>query len=408
MEIQSAHKSFFLTNLMIAQYVVNAYQTLISAAKNNDPNQLPMDIPKLKAEDLKNLLNVAQNFFQSEPILFRLNVNCIIVGDLHGNLRDLLRIFAFNGLPPERKYIFLGDYVDRGEFSIEVITLLFSLKILFPNDIYLIRGNHEFMEINSVYGFKDQVLAEYDAYMYKVFNDCFAYIPLACVLNETFFLVHGGLSPSLSHVEELDVVQRPIYTLNEQMLQKSFIADLLWSDPGDSNVMYVKNYRGYGYLFGPMAALSFLRTNNLKRIIRSHQCVNAIQKAHGNTVITVFSTSNYSKKAKNTSGILEITGQDVNTYIYDAQDQFKKSDASYRIIEAVERSPLCFCNKFNSVIQPKARKRRATVDEMQKSENRKSITPQSSLPRLICTPTKGERLSMNYSSGIQSILLNSM
>ncbi|EAY16658.1 Ser/Thr protein phosphatase, putative [Trichomonas vaginalis G3] len=391
---------------MIAQHVVNAYYPLISAAKIADPNELPMDIPKLKADDLTNLLVATQSFFASEPSLFRLNQNCIIVGDLHGNLRDLLRIFAYNGLPPQRNYIFLGDYVDRGEFSIEVVTLLFSLKVLHPDNIFLIRGNHEFMDINSMYGFKDQVLAEYDGYMYKIFNDCFAYLPLACVLNDSFFLVHGGLSPSLTNVEEIEAVQRPIFTLNNPTITKSFISDILWSDPGDSGVMYVKNYRGYGYLFGPMAVLNFLRANNLKRIIRSHQCVNAIEKSHGSTVITVFSTSNYSKKSKNTSGILEVNGEGINTYIYDAEDQFKKIDASYRLIEAVERSPLCFNNKFNSVLMARPRKRRATVDEMQKSEQRKSITPQSSLPRLICTPTKSDRATINYAPSSPSILLN--
>ncbi|EAY17689.1 Ser/Thr protein phosphatase, putative [Trichomonas vaginalis G3] len=293
---------------MIANYVLCAYQPLIASSSPRNSSNIPMDIPKLKYEDLLSLIAITQNFLQSEPTLYRLNDNFLIVGDLHGNLRDLLRIFAAHGLPPNRKYIFLGDYVDRGEFSIEVITLLFTLKLLYPDHVYLIRGNHEFSDINAVYGFKNQVLAEYDENIYNQFNEAFSYLPLACVLNDCYFLVHGGISPLLKSVDEIESVKRPINSLYDPIVYRSFIPDILWSDPGEAELMYFKNYRGFGNYFGAVAVMNFLRENNIKRIIRSHQCVNAVEQHHGGTVVTVFSTSNYSKKSKNSSGILEVNG----------------------------------------------------------------------------------------------------
>lgn len=371
---------------MIAQTVLNAYAPLISAADPINQGEWNMDIPRLKYEDLLNLITITQNFLNTEPSLYKLTGDFVVVGDLHGNLRDLLRVFACCGMPPKRNYIFLGDYVDRGEFSIEVITLLFSLKISYPDNVYLIRGNHEFEDLNTMYGFKNQVVSEYDENLYHSINVCFGYLPLAAVLNDAYFLVHGGLSPTLKNIDEIAALKRPIHTLSDKNV-RSFLSDILWSDPGDMEITYVKNYRGYGCLFGAIAAQSFLQANNLSKIIRSHQCVNAIQQDLGSLVLTVFSSSNYSKQAKNSSGVLEITSLAISTCVFPPLDQFSKSNTSFRVLDNnVDRTPLCFSKTLNSSIYATPRKRRATVDEIIRSNNRRSITGHISLPKLRYSP----------------------
>ncbi|EAX96534.1 Ser/Thr protein phosphatase, putative [Trichomonas vaginalis G3] len=391
---------------MISQYLVNAYLPLITAASNNGFEDLPMDIPKLSSTDITIILTLTKDIFKLEPTLLHINQSCIIVGDLHGNIRDLLRIFAKNGLPPKTKYVFLGDYVDRGEFSIEIVSLLFSLKILHPNDIHLIRGNHEFLDINTIYGFKNQVLEEYSEALYEVFNDCFGYLPLACILNDAFFLVHGGLSPKLTSVKQIEEVQRPIHKVSDLKPQHQFVVDMLWSDPDDSDILYLKNLRGFGFIFGAAAALNFLRANNLQKIIRSHQCVNAIQEHCGSAVITVFSSSNYSSKSNNTSGVLEVNGSTIYTGIYEAQDQYKKIDASYRNVELVERVPYCFNSKFSSRLKSSHSVRRATYDEIKKSETKKSIKGISSLPKLVCSPMKPIKNEINPAMSVPTLSLD--
>ncbi|EAX95929.1 Ser/Thr protein phosphatase, putative [Trichomonas vaginalis G3] len=363
--------------------------------------QTNTDIPKLKDEDLYNLVAAAKVSLSQEPTLLRLTGDFVIVGDLHGNLRDLLRIIATNGIPPSRKYIFLGDYVDRGDFSVEVLTLLFSFKLIYPECIYMIRGNHEFEQTNSVYGFKNQVLEVYDEAMYNHFNECFAYLPLAGILNDTFFLVRGGISPLLNYVKEIEVIPRPIYSCFEQY-SKSFVPDLLWSDPGEAEITFLKNYRGFGYLFGALAAHTFLKQNNLKHIIRSHQCVNAIQNSFNGCVMTVFSSSCYSHSTRNTMGVIEIFGTSMKPIKYDALEQIKKDFVTYRFVDLTERMPYTFNKHFTSPLKPQCRPRRATVGELIKANRRSStdITQTSAFPRLILTQTqKSKRNSVNIPSG---------
>lgn len=381
---------------MIPKAVLSAFQPFLMSDQPQYLGESNSGFPKLKDEDLYNLINAAKFQFTQEPILLRLQGDFVIVGDLHGNLRDLLRIVSLNGYPPIRKYIFLGDYVDRGEFSIDILIFLFSLKLTYPECIYILRGNHEFETTNAYYGFKAQVLAEYDENMYHHFNDCFTYLPLACILNETFFLVHGGISPNLSNVREIEAVMRPITTYFEQSM--SMISDLVWSDPGDPDITFLKNYRGFGYLFGALAAHTFLKQNNLRYIIRSHQCVNAIQKHFGGCVITVFSSSCYSRSSRNTMGIIDVSGENYKTVKYEAMDQLKKENVTYKIVELVERAPICF-KKMNSQLKPITRPRRATVSEMLQNNRRNSceLLHTQGFPKLILKESspKKERNSMD-------------
>lgn len=149
--------------------------------------------------DPRNIERICQEsveIFKSQGTVIKLTGAFTIIGDIHGNLQDLLNIFSIFGLPPKTKYMFLGDYVDRGQYSVEVISLLLSLVCKYPHHVYLIRGNHEFQHINKVYGFYDEIMAKYNnGEIWKTFNTVFSYLPLASTINEQIFCVHGGLSP---------------------------------------------------------------------------------------------------------------------------------------------------------------------------------------------------------------------
>ena len=213
-----------------------------------------------------------------------------IIGDLHGNIHDLARILMLNGLPPSTHYIFIGDYVDRGSYSVEVVSLVMALSILFPDCVTAIRGNHEVSSVNAFYGFHDTVMAIYDdEELYEAFNSAFQYMPLACILNHSLFCVHGGLSPKLQKAEDLESIQMPITEINDMM------NDLLWSDPTENkSCIYMDNKRGQGHLFGSTATKALLHNSHLTKVIRGHESTpDGVEKSQKGRVYTVFSSSCY-------------------------------------------------------------------------------------------------------------------
>lgn len=153
-------------------------------------------------------------------------IKLFLVGDIHGQYTDLLRLFEYGGFPPESNYLFLGDYVDRGKQSLETICLLLAYKIKFPENFFLLRGNHECASINRIYGFYDEcklmhlvlfvfspiVLLgkrRYNIKLWKTFTDCFNCLPIAAIIDEKIFCCHGGLSPDLQGMEQIRRIMRP-------------------------------------------------------------------------------------------------------------------------------------------------------------------------------------------------------
>ena len=256
--------------------------------------------------DKNTIINLCENtieILKKQETLLKLNGNFIIVGDLHGNIRDLIRIFQTVGFPPQTNFLFLGDYVDRGSFSLEIIILLFSLICIYPENIFLLRGNHEFPEINEKYGFKDQILEEYnDENLWNLFNNVFTYLSLACILNNEIFCVHGGITPELTKISQILDINKPILSNND-----SLILGLMWADPSKEALDYIKSNRGCGFNFGYEAINKFLLNNKLLRIIRAHQCVcQGISKFIDDKCITIFSSSNYDIQIPNNCGFLQI------------------------------------------------------------------------------------------------------
>ena len=168
----------------------------------------------------------------------------IICGDIHAQFHDLMEIFRIGGPCPDTNYLFMGDYVDRGYYSVETVTLLITLKVRYRERIYLLRGNHESRQITQVYGFYDECLRKYgNANVWKIFTDLFDYMPLTALVESQIFCVHGGLSPSIDLLDQIRQLPR------EEVPHEGAMCDLLWSDPDDRSGWGISP-RGAGYTFG--------------------------------------------------------------------------------------------------------------------------------------------------------------
>ena len=224
-----------------------------------------------------------------------------VCGDIHGQFHDLMELFKIGGLPPDTNYLFMGDYVDRGYYSVECVTLLLLYKVRYPDRFHILRGNHESRQITQVYGFYDECIRKYgSAVAWKALTDVFDYLPLTAVVESEVFCLHGGLSPTLdtlAHIRSIDRVQ--------EVPHEGPMCDLLWSDPEERTGWGVSP-RGAGYTFGQDISEQFCHNNGLKTIARAHQLVmDGYSWAHSKNVVTVFSAPNYCYRCGNLAGIME-------------------------------------------------------------------------------------------------------
>jgi protein phosphatase len=260
-------------------------------------------VPPFDPDDVISLCRDVQTIFSSEPIVLTVEVPITIVGDLHGQILDLYRIIQECGMPNRTQYLFLGDFVDRGEFSFEVVTFVFLAKILFPKQVWVIRGNHEFCYICASGGFRaeldhlfhsDQVFAN--------FTETFSELPLAAVVAGAVLAVHGGIGPPFRVVSQLREIRRPIYDFDEGLVDC-----VLWSDPTEDIQMFEASPRGAGHLFGQTAFMNFIHTNLFTRMVRGHECVaDGCARCFDGRLWTVFSASNYCGSAGNKAAVLMV------------------------------------------------------------------------------------------------------
>ncbi|GAM22809.1 hypothetical protein SAMD00019534_059840 [Acytostelium subglobosum LB1] len=237
-----------------------------------------------------------------------------VVGDVHGQFYDVLEIFKIGGKCPDTNYLFLGDYVDRGYHSVETITLLSCLKLRYPSRVTLLRGNHESRQITQVYGFYGECMRKYgNANVWKYFTDMFDYLPVAAIIEETIYCVHGGLSPSAPSIDQIRVLDR-----FQEVPHEGPLADIMWSDPDPDRDGFVESQRGAGYTFGQDTVAKFLQINKIHHILRAHQlCMDGYQVLFKRTLSTIWSAPNYSYRCGNMASILEINEsfeQYFNTY----------------------------------------------------------------------------------------------
>ncbi|KAB8297242.1 hypothetical protein EYC80_002609 [Monilinia laxa] len=223
---------------------------------------------QLLEQEIRYLCTKAREIFISQPILLELEAPIKICGDIHGQYYDLLRLFEYGGFPPEANYLFLGDYVDRGKQSLETICLLLAYKIKYPENFFILRGNHECASINRIYGFYDECKRRYNIKLWKTFTDCFNCLPIAAIIDEKIFTMHGGLSPDLNSMEQIRRVMRPT-----DIPDCGLLCDLLWSDPDKDITGWSENDRGVSFTFGPDVVSRFLQKHDMDLICRAHQVV---------------------------------------------------------------------------------------------------------------------------------------
>ncbi|XP_041022577.1 serine/threonine-protein phosphatase BSL1 isoform X1 [Juglans microcarpa x Juglans regia] len=270
----------------------------------------------LDSYEVGELCYAAEQIFMHEPTVLQLKAPIKVFGDLHGQFGDLMRLFDEYGFPSTAgdityiDYLFLGDYVDRGQHSLETITLLLALKIEYPENVHLIRGNHEAADINALFGFRLECIermGENDGiWAWTRFNQLFNYLPLAALIEKKIICMHGGIGRSIHSVEQIEKLERPI-TMDAGSI---ILMDLLWSDPteNDSVEGLRPNARGPGLVtFGPDRVTEFCKKNKLQLIIRAHECVmDGFERFAQGQLITLFSATNYCGTANNAGAILVV------------------------------------------------------------------------------------------------------
>jgi len=221
-------------------------------------------------------------------------------------------------------YLFLGDYVDRGTHSLETMCLLMALKIKYPNQIHLLRGNHEDRWINAAFGFQTECIQRLNddpdnPKMFFKFNDLFDYLPLAAIINDTVICLHGGIGSAVNTISDIEKIKRPLEVIHEVTnTDQQIVVDVLWSDPTDSDMETgiqpntTRDPTGVGNIvkFGPDRVVEFLKNNGLGMIIRAHECVmDGFERFASGQLLTIFSATDYCGKHKNAGAILYLTNR---------------------------------------------------------------------------------------------------
>jgi len=258
---------------------------------------------QMSEHEIRELCTQSREIFLEQPTLLELEAPLKACGDIHGQFGDLLRLFDYGGFPPESNYLFLGDYVDRGKQSLETVCLLLAYKVKYPENFFLLRGNHESASINRIYGFYDECKRRFTIKIWKMFIDCFNCLPIAALIDEKIFCCHGGLSPELKNMNQIREIKRPV-----DIPDSGLLCDLLWADPDKSVQKWGENERGVSYTFGATAVNEFLERHDLDLICRAHQVVEDGYKFFADRkLVTIFSAPNYCGEFDNAGGLMSIS-----------------------------------------------------------------------------------------------------
>ncbi|KAK6608726.1 serine threonine-protein phosphatase 2b catalytic subunit [Botrytis cinerea] len=267
---------------------------------------------RLTEEQALFILEEGTKVLKQEPNLLEMDAPITVCGDVHGQYYDLMKLFEVGGDPADTRYLFLGDYVDRGYFSIECVLYLWSLKIWYPNSLWLLRGNHECRHLTDYFTFKLECKHKYSERIYEACMDSFCALPLAAVMNKQFLCIHGGLSPELHTLDDLKSIDRfrepPTHDPLEEFGQEK------------TSEFFIHNHvRGCSYFFSYPAACNFLEKNNLLSIIRAHEAQDAGYRMYRKTrttgfpsVMTIFSAPNYLDVYNNKAAVLKYENNVMN------------------------------------------------------------------------------------------------
>ncbi|CAL1192207.1 unnamed protein product [Candida parapsilosis] len=282
---------------------------------------------RLQEDQAIKIVKQATQLLTAEPNLLSVPAPVTICGDVHGQYYDLMKLFEVGGDPKTTKYLFLGDYVDRGSFSIECLIYLYALKITYPNSFWMLRGNHESRHLTEYFTFKNECVHKYSAQLYEECITSFNALPLAAIMNEQFFCVHGGISPQLTDLDSVRKMNR-----FREPPTKGLMCDLLWADPieeyDEDNIdtEYLNNaVRGCSYAFTYKAACKFLDRTKLLSIIRAHEAQNAGYRMYKRTktmgfpsLLTMFSAPNYLDSYNNKAAVLKYENNVMNIRQFNA------------------------------------------------------------------------------------------
>lgn len=257
----------------------------------------------LSEGEVKLLCSKVKEVLAAEPNLVQVSSPVNICGDIHGQFPDLLKLLRTGGSLADTNYLFMGDYVDRGRHSLETIQLLLCLKLKHGKRLTLLRGNHESRSVTMVFGFYDECMQKYgNTLVWKELTDLFDYLPVSGLVDGRILCMHGGLSPLVRHVDQLNVLDRV-----QEVGRVEAINDLLWSDPSEEHEGWAPSSRGTGHTFGPDVTTTFSYLNSVELVARAHQVVmDGFDYTHHRGLVTVFSAPNYMYRVGNLAAILQV------------------------------------------------------------------------------------------------------
>ena len=283
----------------------------------------------LPERDLRILCEKLKEILIEESNVQPISAPVTICGDIHGQFYDLLELFNKGGEIPETRYVFMGDFVDRGYHSVETFQYLMCLKLKWPNCITLLRGNHETRQTSTVYGFYDETIRKYgNANPWKYCTEVFDYLGIAAIIEGKIFCVHAGLSPDIKTLDQIRLFERRM-----EIPHEGPFCDLMWSDPEDIET-WALSPRGAGWLFGSRVTTEFNHINDLELIARAHQLVMTGYKYwfKEENLITVWSAPNYCYRCGNVASILSINSNMERKFdIFNAVND-RQSTVPYRTV----------------------------------------------------------------------------